>query len=381
MEGRPNILHIVPSYKPAWIYGGPIMSVSELCQWESHTGQEVSVYTTTANGKEELPVQTGVPIDVEGVSVFYFNRWTKDHTHFSPALFLKLWKNAKNFDCIHIHSWWNLLTLFSVFVLFLQRKKYILSPRGMLSPYTLGHSGLKRKFLKFPGKFLLKNAVFHATSPQEASELKALFPQNQITCLPNFVKIPDPVFSHNPKSEPDILNLLFLSRIDPKKGLERSFLILSELTREWTLTLAGTGNPNYILSLKEYAVTLGIENKLSWKGHVGGKDKFQLYADHDFLILLSENENFANVVAESVAMGTPVLISPQVGLSDWITETQTGWVLKDKNKLVDLLSTLQSINQISENTRKNGYRLVKEAFYSVNLAKKYVNFYQSLVKQ
>lgn len=376
-----HVLHITPSYKPAWIYGGPIMSVSELCQWESHAGQNVTVYTTTANGNDELPVQIGIPIDVEGVSIFYFNRWTKDHTHFSPALFLKLWTNANNFDCIHIHSWWNLLTLFSVFILVLQRKKYILSPRGMLSPYTLGNSKLKRLFLKFPGKILLKDAVFHATSRQEASELKTLFPKNQITSLPNFVKIPAPVSKSDPPTEKKNFNLLFLSRIDPKKGIERTFQILSTLSREWSLTLAGTGNPDYISSLKKYAATLGIENKVSWIGQVTGNDKFELFANHDLLILLSENENFANVVAESVAMGTPVLISPQVGLSDWISENKTGWVCEDKGEVLDVLTRFQTTNPIFEFTFSNGYRLVKKDFYSDILAQKYIHFYQSLVKQ
>lgn len=380
MEGKLKILHIVPSYKPAWIYGGPIMSVSELCQWESRAGQDVTVYTTTANGNVELPVQTGSPIDIEGVSVFYFNRWTKDHTHFSPALFLKLWNNSRRFDCVHIHSWWNLLTLFSVFVLTIQNKKYILSPRGMLSPYTLGNSKFKRIFLKFPGKFLLKGAVFHATSRQEASELKTLFPKNQIATLPNFVKIPDPVSKPDPPTVKQTLNLLFLSRIDPKKGLEKTFFVLSELTRDWSMTLAGTGTPDYIGSLKEYAAKLGIENKLSWVGHVGGKDKFELFVNHDILVLLSENENFANVVAEAVAIGTPVLITPEVGLSDWITENRTGWVCEGKREVLDLLTRFQKNNPVSEFTLSNGYRLVKTDFYSENLAHKYINFYQSLVK-
>ena len=60
-----RILHITASYKPAFIYGGPTMSVAKLCEalgglevrslgvkgFEAFNDIEVEVLTTTANGK------------------------------------------------------------------------------------------------------------------------------------------------------------------------------------------------------------------------------------------------------------------------------------------------------------------------------------------
>jgi glycogen synthase len=54
-----KILHIIASYKPAYVYGGPVMSVSMLAEQLALAGNQVDVYTTTANGKTELPVKTG----------------------------------------------------------------------------------------------------------------------------------------------------------------------------------------------------------------------------------------------------------------------------------------------------------------------------------
>ena len=39
-------------------------------------------------------------------------------------------------------------------------------------------------------------------------------------------------------------------------------------------------------------------------------------------------ENFANVILESLAVGTPVLVSPDVGLADYVIESELGWVCK-----------------------------------------------------
>ncbi len=144
-----RILHITASYKPAFIYGGPIYSVAALCEKLSNrdfdfaqpdmvgkTKINVVVYTTLANGKQELPYQNGETKIVEGVKVTYFKRITKDHSHFSPALLSALWRNAKNFDVIHIHSWWNLVSMGAVVICLLKGIKPIISPRGMLGDYT-----------------------------------------------------------------------------------------------------------------------------------------------------------------------------------------------------------------------------------------------------
>lgn len=67
-----KILHITASYKPSFIYGGPIYSVAALCEaWVKSEVRSlksesthpllynVEVITTLANGKEELLYPSG----------------------------------------------------------------------------------------------------------------------------------------------------------------------------------------------------------------------------------------------------------------------------------------------------------------------------------
>ncbi|MEP6794892.1 MAG: glycosyltransferase, partial [Saprospiraceae bacterium] len=107
-----KILFIIPSYKPAYIYGGPIRSVSTLCEALAEAGHQVNVFTTTANGKTELDVIPGNEYNVEGVHVTYFKRQTKDHTNLSAGLFRKVLDDCQRFDIIHIQSWWNFVAVF-----------------------------------------------------------------------------------------------------------------------------------------------------------------------------------------------------------------------------------------------------------------------------
>ncbi|MEL6942891.1 MAG: glycosyltransferase, partial [Bacteroidota bacterium] len=129
-RSRSTVLHIVPSYKPAYIYGGTITAISILAESQAALGHKIQVFTTTANGKEELPKGSTT---IDGVQVQYFPRWTKDHTHFSPALLWKLFRSIKKYDTVHLHSWWNLVTIPALFICWLRGVRPFFSPHGMLS--------------------------------------------------------------------------------------------------------------------------------------------------------------------------------------------------------------------------------------------------------
>ena len=65
---------VFPYYKPATVYGGPVRSVSALCEGLMKAGAQVTVLTTNANGAEALTVTTGQPVNVDGVPVYYYPR-------------------------------------------------------------------------------------------------------------------------------------------------------------------------------------------------------------------------------------------------------------------------------------------------------------------
>lgn len=369
-----NILHIVPSYKPAYIYGGPIISVSKLCEAQVLLGHVVDVFTTTANGDKELSVEVEKPLDVDGVMVTYHRRLTGDHTHVSITLWLNLLKSAKNYDVIHFHSWWNPLVVFSVFICLFKGIKPIISPRGMLGSYTF-RSYLKRGIHVVLGKFLLRKSVLHATSEMEMSEFKSLIPECSGFVCPNVFKFPS-VNVIKPRN--GVFTISFLSRIDPKKGLELSFHALSKVSFPFLFKIAGEGDENYILKLKKLSKDLLIYDKIEWVGWKGNIEKYQFLAESDLFILTSYNENFANVVLESLAVGTPVLISDKVGLSDMVILNDWGWVTTLNDDVI--VKTLDTIYKGSTSSiSKRAPEEVKFLFEPQKLANEYVNFYKTIL--
>jgi glycosyltransferase involved in cell wall biosynthesis len=374
-----NILHVIPSYKPAYVYGGPIYSSSALCEQLVAKGHKVTVVTTTANGKDELNVPHGVVQQVDGVDTLYFKRLTKDHTHFSPGLISYLYKNIKKYDAVHIHSWWNLVSIFTLLVCFVRRVRPVLSPRGMLSDYILetNHNFQKKIIQGVVGNPLLSKVKFHATSLAEVNEIKKMYPASQVAEIFNFVTVPEGPIAAKPDVT-DKIRFLFLSRIDPKKGLDLLFHGLSMVTFPYELTIAGPYKEDYLKHLKALTREYGIEEHVTWVGPVYGDAKFRLLHEHDVMVLTSYNENFANIVIESLAMGTPVLISNMVGLSTYISDNKLGWISGiDPENIKETLNQLYSERGRLREMSAAAPLLMKRDFDRNTLVNKYIELYKS----
>ncbi|CAM4108034.1 Glycosyltransferase involved in cell wall bisynthesis [Pedobacter westerhofensis] len=370
-----KILFIVPSYKPAYIYGGTIVVVTRLAEQLILEGHDVSVYTTTANGKTELDVIPGKETDVDGVKVTYFKRITHDHTHVSTALWKHLYSTVKEFDVVHIHSWWNLLVIGASYICKLRGVKPVFSPHGMLSTYIMetNNAGPKKLLHNVIGKGLLEHSILHVTAETEWEESIKINPHWRGHVIPNLVMLSENTY---PRPNNKIFTIGFISRIDPKKGLDLLIKALSKVNFEYHLQIAGEGEENYVNSLKQLAVECGNDQKLEWVGWKNGEEKFEYLSQLDLFALTSHNENFAVVVIEALSVGTPVLLSDKVGLYKYVLDRDMGWITdlnvdnitQQLNTLYAEKSKLQKINVLAP-------AKIKAEYNDSVLAKEYLQLY------
>ena len=351
------------------------MSGSRLCESQAAQGSEVHVYTTTANGREELSVSTGVPQEVDGVWVTYFRRLTGDHTHVAPALWLHLWRTVRQYDAVHIHSWWNPLVVVATLICVLRGVRPVLSPRGMLGRYTLDgiHSPAKKLIHRLGGQWLLRRTCLHATSQLEWQDCHALIPGWSGFLLPNIIQLP----RETPlRRENEVFTIAFLSRIDPKKGLELALQALAQVDFPFVLQLAGSADAGYRRQLEKLIDTLGLTPRVTWAGWKSGDEKFEFLASADVMILTSYNENFANVVVEALAVGTPVLVSRQVGLYDFVEQERMGWVcdLTVEDVRTQLTAAFRE-KEVRKRIATTAPAKVRSCFSSERLARQYQEAY------
>ncbi|MVN20615.1 XrtY-associated glycosyltransferase XYAG1 [Mucilaginibacter arboris] len=379
-----KIIQISASYKPAVVYGGPTMSVSKLSEELVKSGLQVEVLTTLANGKSELSFTAGAITWIEGVAVRFFKRLTKDHSHFSPALLKHLFLAIKKTDeplVIHIHAWWNLVSVLACLIAQIKKVPVVLSPRGTLSSYSFGNKHhLVKKWMHFlAGKKLLANCCFHVTSEQEKQEILSLVHPKQIKIIPNFISLPE-LPQQVSTDKTTLLKLLFLSRIEAKKGLEILLEALDKISFPYLLTIAGTGEPEYINSLKKIVHKRSMEAFVSWIGFQEYENKFNVLQAHDLLVLPSYNENFGNVVIESLAVGTAVLISSNVGLAAYVNRNYLGWTFDNQPKMLkEQLIKINSNRQWLDEIRLQSPKQIRQDFADGQLVKQYLELYQAVI--
>jgi glycosyltransferase involved in cell wall biosynthesis len=328
---RLRIAHVVPAYYPAIRYGGPIRSVHALCKSLVERGHEVSVFTTSVDGKGDLDVPIGNPVDLDGVAVHYFKVPALRRLFWTPALATRLRAEAPRMDLIHLHSVFLWPTYIAARIAHRARVPYVVSPRGMLVREAIRRKSrlVKSAWIELVEKRTLAQAArVHVTAHLEAADVQALqLKLPPMFCVPNGVFWPREHLELQAGPFADVARpyALFLSRIDPKKGLDR-------LLRAWKwvkglmLLVAGNDETGYTRALEEIVRQEGIADRVRFLGAVSDAHKWALYEHAEMFVLPSYTENFGNAVAEAMAMGCPVVITPQIGIAQLVQEVGAGLV-------------------------------------------------------
>ena len=242
-----RILQIVPSI--SLVYGGPSQMVLGLSAALARAGVEVMVLTTDSNGdtgQAPLDVPLDRPVEQDGYQVRYFRCSPFRRYKFSVDLLGWLYKHAKEFDLAHIHALFSPVSSCAATVARSRSLPYILRPLGTLDPADLQ----KKKQLKQIYAALLEKpniagaAAIHFTSLQEAHVSERFGVSTKDLVIPLGVQLPS---SNPPSPIPDspFPTLLYMSRIDPKKGLNLLLPALENLLAEgfkFHFVMAG-GNP------------------------------------------------------------------------------------------------------------------------------------------
>jgi glycosyltransferase involved in cell wall biosynthesis len=132
--------------------------------------------------------------------------------------------------------------------------------------------------------------------------------------------------------------ILFLSRVDPKKGLDliiNAYLTLVKnpiyLDKLPHLVIAGPGIESDYgkQNLKLIASNPEVRSKIHIAGMLTGNAKWGAIYGSEVFILPSHQENFGIAVVESMACSKPVLITNKVNIWHEIIEESGGMVCED----------------------------------------------------
>ncbi|MGH8442070.1 MAG: glycosyltransferase [Nevskiaceae bacterium] len=320
-----RILHVTPTYLPATRYGGPIRSVHGLGRAQARGGHDVHVFTTSVDGPADSPVPLGVPVDHEGVRVWYFRSPLARRLYWSPGLARALRAQVASFDVVHVHSVFLWPTLAACRAARAAGVPYVIAPRGMLAAELFRQRGWLRKHLwvaLFDRANLERAAVVHVTSEAEATALRQLghAPKN-VEIVPNGVE-PAPAAGDSERRN-DVL--LYVGRLHPLKGLPRLVEAAAEVPG-CELWLAGNDEEGHRARLEQLVSSRRLGGRVRFLGAVTDADKHALYRQATLFVLPSHSESFGIAALEAMAHGCPVVVTPEVGLAGSIRAADAGLV-------------------------------------------------------
>lgn len=342
-----RVLHVIPSVSP--LRGGPSKAVFEMVQALRNQGVEAEILTTNDDGPGiDLSLPIGRWCERQGVPLLAFQRWSPPlrplrEFAISPGLSRWLGRHVRRYDLLHIHAIFSFPSTWSMRQARRAGVPYLVRTIGQLSPWSLEQSaGRKRWMLKLLERSNLEGAAaLHYTSRAERDEATPLKLQSPELVLPLGVHAVDSTLFPGPSpiAEGEPIRLLFLSRLHPKKQLDRLLQALAILQRErpdaaWSLAIAGDGDPAYRDDLRRLAQQLGIDDRCRWLGHLEGSAKLRQLAGAHWLVLPSAAENFGIAVAEALACGTPVIVSPQVAAAELVAGSGAGIIAESEPTLL-----------------------------------------------
>jgi glycosyltransferase involved in cell wall biosynthesis len=312
----------------------------------------------------------GWQFEENGVRSVYLTSWFRHRSlTLNPGVIGFCLASLADFDVVHFYGLYDLLgPSVSKFCRKL-KLPYVIEPMGMFRPIDRSFRK-KRLWQHTLGRSFWRDAArIVATSELEKQELIDLGVSSEKVILRyNGVdaSVADGLPSRNEfrtrhsisSSEPI---LVLLSRLIPRKGADlliQAFALACP--NEGRLVIAGPeGEPGYCSYLERCARELGVGARVLFAGPLYDAEKKSLLAAADIFVLPSRYENFANVVAEAIACGVPVVISRFCGIHS-LVDGRAGLVVdREPEALASAIRTL--LHEPSLYARlKAGCRVVTE---------------------
>lgn len=329
-----RILNVIHSVDPRT--GGPAEGLRQMCRATARMGHLQEVLTLD---QPRDPWVLDFPGPVHAVGP----RWL--HYGFTPELVPWLQASARNFDGVIVHGLWQYQGL-AVRRALRGRVPYFVYPHGMLDPWfrrrhPVKHLKKQLYWRAFESRVLHDAAGVLFTTLEEAELARDTFaPCGMRPLHVGYGIAPDAqaeaatpadFLALHPRLQGRRL-LLFLSRLHPKKGLDlllEAFVAQASARPDLDLVIAGPDQAGLRAPLQALARQAGCEARVHWVGMLQGAPKWGALKAADAFVLPSHQENFGIAVAESLAAGTPVLISDKVNIWREVVAEGAGFVDSD----------------------------------------------------
>lgn len=244
-------------------------------------------------------------------------------------------KNLDKPDLVVIHQIYTFSTLIGYIYAKKHKIPYAIFPHGSLTKYHESDS----KVMKFLAKRICISKILNeadaiiVTCESEKNDLNPVL-QSKVSFL-GYGAILNRTLIESVSSETgenQNSHIVFSGRFDKKKNLPLLIEAMPSILDKYpnlTLDIAGSGTPKELEALQSLVASLNLERHIYFHGWVENSKMLELFSRARLLVLPSENENFAIVVAEALSIGLPCVLSKFVGTADIVAKYGAGEIINE----------------------------------------------------
>lgn len=374
-------------------YGGISKIVIDLVEELSQLNLDVDLVTTNANNNAPLNVSCNVWISQSNYRIQYFSSWNRNDLILSPSLMQWLLNNVKNYQLVHTYAVFMPMMLLTHWVCQFYKIPYIMTPQGMLEPWALSYKAWKKRYYHL---FLDKPTLQRASAIQcmtsiEEKQIQELGINSPTVIIPNgihpkeleTVSSPEEFYKQFPTTRNKDL-ILFMGRIDPKKGLDLlapAFARVHGQFPQTHLVVAGPDSIGFLPQAQRYFAEAGCSHAVTFTGMLTGTLKSAALAAASCYVAPSYSEGFSMSVLEGMASGLPCVITTGCNFPEAATAQAAQVVSPDADAIAEALIQCLSQPEWSKEMGCRARELIFQSYTWEKIANRLFQVYQSILTQ
>lgn len=190
----------------------------------------------------------------------------------------------------------------------------------------------------------------------------------------------------------DGCNLLFVGRLEARKGIDTLFAALPELAMRFpalTVTLAGDDSiptshgQTYREAFERSAAGVLLAGRVRFLGKIDDRELLRCYAECDILVAPSRFESFGLTLVEAMMFGKPVVASDVGGMRRIVEHGGSGYLVPvdDAAALASAIAQLIGDPELRTVFGKRGRELYEAYYSSARMVDAVVPFYERVTEE
>ncbi len=375
-------------------YGGPSKCVLELAQAIGSMGINVDIVTTNANNEQKLDVPLCNWILEKYYRIKYFPYWDLgDYKCISFSLTKWLFQHINDYDLVHTNTLFSYPAFPAHLACQVHNVPYIMTPHGMLEPWALNYKSWKKRFFF---SLMEKPALNRASAIQMLASKEAINTRNlnlkaPLVIVPNGIRYQD--FQCLPDKEifyeqfPDVRDksiLLFLGRIDPKKGLDLLATAFAKVHSQFPQThliIAGPDNIGFMPTARSFFEKASCLNAVTFTGMLTGVMKYAALSAANIYVAPSYSEGFSMSILEGMASGLPSVITTNCNFPE-AAKAKAAYVVDiNADEIAQALIQCLKAPQQSQVMGNRARQFILENYTWEKIAGNLIEIYQAILHQ